>query len=174
MLLRRRNKFELNRPIIKLEMGPADLIIEILAIVSLLCFIGFTLYYATRLPATIPTHFDASGNPDGYGGKSSLWMLPVIALVVYGIITLVSRIPEKFNYPVKITPANARKQYILSIRLLRYLKLALVLMFFFISYKTVMVAQGNSGGLGTWFLPVFIGVFLSPIIIYYILAQQSR
>jgi len=101
-------------------------------------------------------------------------MLPVVALVIYAILTLISRIPEKFNYPVKITPANARKQYILGTRLLRYLKLAIVLMFFFISYKTVMVAMGNSDGLGIWFLTVFIGVILGPVIIYFILAQRDR
>jgi len=112
-------------------MGPADLILEILAIVGLLCFFGFTLYSITRVPDSVPTHFNARGNPDDYGSKTFLWMLPVIAFVVYSILSLVVRIPEKSNYPVTITPANARRQYTLRIRLLRYLKVAIVLMFFF-------------------------------------------
>ena len=174
MLLRKRNNLELNRPIIKLETGPSDLILEILTIVGLLCFIGFTLYSNTRLPETVPTHFNASGEPDDYGSKNSLWMLPVIALVVYAILSLVSRIPEKFNYPVTITPANARKQYTLGIRLIRYLKLVIVLMFFFISYGTVQTALGIASGLGIWFLPVFLGIILVPIVIYFFLAYQSR
>ncbi len=155
-------------------MGPADLILEILAIVGLLCFFGFTLYSITRVPDSVPTHFNARGNPDDYGSKTFLWMLPVIAFVVYSILSLVVRIPEKSNYPVTITPANARRQYTLRIRLLRYLKVAIVLMFFFISYKTVMVAQANSSGLGIWFLPVFLGIILIPLIIYFILAQRNH
>lgn len=174
MLLRRRNNLEFNRPVLKLELGPADLILEILAILSLLGFLGFTLYYSSRLPATIPTHFNGSGAPDEYGSKSTLWMLPVIAMVVYTILTLVSRIPEKFNYPVTITAANARRQYLLSMRLLRYLKLTVILMLFFISYKTVMVALGHAGGLGIWFLPLFLVVIPVPVIIYFILALRNR
>ena len=174
MIFRKRHNLEPDRPILKLEMGPADLILEILAIVSIRCFIGFTLYYSSRLPEAVPTHFNASGEPDDYGSKATLWMLPVVAIVIYTILTLIGRIPEKFNYPVSITPANARREYTLRTRLLRYLKLALILMFFLISYKTVMVALGSSGGLGIWFLPVFIGVIVGPVIIYYILASQNR
>ncbi|MBN1199791.1 MAG: DUF1648 domain-containing protein [Bacteroidales bacterium] len=174
MFLRKRNNLELNRPVIKLEAGPIDLILEILAIVSLLCFLGFTLYSMTRLPETIPTHFNSGGEPDTYGSKNSLWMLPVVALVIYSILTLVGKIPEKFNYPVRITQANARVQYTLRSRFLRYLKLAMVLMFFFISYKTVMIALGNTRGLGMWFLPVFLGIILIPIILYLILARRAR
>lgn len=164
----------MERPILKLEMGPADLILEILPIISLLVFFGFTLYQFSRLPETIPTHFNGSGEPDDYGSKYTLWILPLVALVIYAILSLVSKIPEKLNYPVKITPANARKQYILSIRLLRYLKLAMILMFFFISYQTTMIAQHKIVGLGPFFIPIYVGMIMIPVIVYYILAQQSR
>lgn len=174
MFLQKRNKAELNRPVIKLELGPADLILEILAIISLLAFLGFTLYYYSRLPDTIPTHFDTAGNPDGYSGKDTFWAIPAVAFVFYTILTLFNRVPEKFNFPVKITPANVYRQYLLAVRLIRYLKLTLVLMFFFITFKTVMVAVGKSGGLGIWFMPVFIGIIVGPLILYFILAQQSR
>lgn len=174
MFLRKRNDLELNRPIIKLDMGPADLILEILAIVSLLCFIGFTIYSVTRLPETIPTHFNASGIPDDYGSKNTLWMLPVVALILYAILSLVGKIPEKFNYPVRITTENARIQYTLRSRFLRYIKLVIVLMFFFISYQTMRITHGVADGLGMWFLPVFPGIIFVPVILYLILAKRSR
>ena len=101
-------------------------------------------------------------------------MLPGIALVIYSVLTLISRIPEKLNYPVKITPANARKQYTLGLRLIKYLKLVIVLMFFFISYETVMIAFGKSEGLGIWFFPIFIGKIVVPVFIYFILAMRYR
>jgi len=92
-------------------MGPADWILEGLAIVALLSFFGYILYQYRLLPNTIPTHFDASGTPDGYGRKDTLWALPGVALIIYAILTFISRIPEKFNFPVSINPANARIQY---------------------------------------------------------------
>jgi len=172
MLIRKFRK-EASRPVIRIESGPADLILEILAIAALLGFLGYTLYSFSKLPETIPTHFNASGIPDNYGSKNTLWMLPVISLILYILLTLVGRIPEKFNYPVRITEANARFQYTLRTRFLRYMKLALVLMFFFISYKTVSTALGNTDGLGEWFLPVLLGIIFVPVIIYLILAKRS-
>lgn len=173
MLLRKEKSGE-NRPILKLETGPSDLILEILATISLLCFFGYILYQYQFLPGTIPTHFDATGTPDDYGRKDTLWVLPAVALIVYLILTFVSRIPHQFNFPFKITPANARRQYTLSIRLLRYLKLVIVLIFFHLAYATVEIARNPGKTIGLWFLPVLIiGIFI-PIIIYFVLAHRNQ
>jgi uncharacterized membrane protein len=56
------------------------------------------------LPARIPTHFDAAGNINGWGEPRMLWLLPIIATGVVGLMTLVSFFPQSFNYPVRVTP----------------------------------------------------------------------
>lgn len=162
------------RPILNIEFGPADWILEGLSLIALLSFFGFILYQYRLLPETIPTHFDATGTPDESGRKNTLWVMPAIALILYIILTFISRIPEKFNFPVKITTANARVQYILGLRLIRYLKFAIILIFFFIGYATVMIARNQMKTIGLWLLPVMIGGMLVPLILYLILAFRNK
>lgn len=174
MLFRKNHDHKSNRPVLKFEMGPVDWVLEILAFGGLLCFLGFMIYHYANLPDTIPTHFNSEGKPDSYSKKATVWLFPAIAVVIYSILSLISRIPEKLNYPVKITQANARIQYILGLRMIRYLKLAMILMLFYIGYKSVMISLHHSNNIGTWFLPVYISVIFIPIIIYFILALRNR
>jgi len=174
MLFRRKTDPKSNRPILKLELDPIDWILEILSVAGLICFLGFMIYNYATLPDTIPTHFNSQGIPDSYGTKKMMWLFPVVALIIYSILSLISRIPEKLNYFVTITQTNARIQYTLGIRLIRYLKLAMILMLFFIGYETVMISQNHSTKIAAWFLPVFISVIFIPIIIYFILSLRNR
>ncbi|MPV89690.1 DUF1648 domain-containing protein [Georgenia ruanii] len=63
------------------------------------------------LPATIPTHFDAAGTPDGYGPRATLLWLPLVWLVLQAGIEALSRHPRIFNYPVRVTEDNAQRLY---------------------------------------------------------------
>lgn len=174
MLFKKNRDPKVKQPVLKLEMDPADWILEILAIVGLLCFLGFMIYQYTNLPDTIPTHFNSEGKPDSYGNKATMWLFPAAAVVIYSILSVISRIPQKLNYFVKITQTNARIQYILGIRLIRYLKLTMILMLFYVGYKSVMISLRHFNNIGTWFLPVYISVILIPIIIYFILSMRNR
>ena len=173
-MLFKRNDPKTNRPVVKLEMGPADWILEILSIAGLACFLGFMIYQYNSLPDMVATHFNAQGEPDSFSKKTAMWFLPAAAVVIYSILSLIIRIPEKLNYFVKITQANAHTQYMLSIRLIRVLKLTIILMLFYIGYESVMISKHYSNNLGTWFIPIYISVILIPVIIYLILSLRNR
>jgi hypothetical protein len=111
---------------------------------------------------------------DEYGTRASILFLPVIALSIYAMMTLINLIPHMFNYPGKITPANALRQYTLATRLVRYLKTLLALLFFYISYSTTQVAINEASGLGLWFLPVFLSFLFIPIIVYMVMALSKK
>jgi len=174
MKLRKPGILKKDRPVIKPGMEPIDWILEILAIITMLSFLGFMLYHYTSLPETIPTHFNAAGEPDAYGGKINLLLLPAIVLVVYSLLTLFSRIPEKFNYPVRITQQNARVQYTMGLRMIRIMKLGIAILFFIIAYRIVMATFGRTSGLGSWLIPLYLGIILIPVIVYFILALRNR
>jgi uncharacterized membrane protein len=162
------------RPSARPEIAPSDWLLEALALLGLMTLIGFAIYHYPRLPETIPSHFNASGIPDDYSSKTSFLMLSVIGLFIYILMSLIALIPHQFNFSVKITPANALKQYTFAIRLVRYLKAAIIWLFFYISYATVRVVAKTDSGLGLWFLPVVLaGIFL-PVIIYLIVAFKYR
>jgi len=54
-----------------------------LSLIPLLIMLGLAAFYYTRLPETIPIHFNAKLVPDGWAGKMSIWLMPIVALVTY-------------------------------------------------------------------------------------------
>ncbi|MGD0581891.1 MAG: DUF1648 domain-containing protein [Bacteroidales bacterium] len=162
------------RPRIKLPLNSHDRVIEFIGIAFLLFLFVLPLRYYSDIPGMIPTHFNAAGSPDGFGSKTSLWFLPLTGLVLWLIMTIVNRFPDKFNFPVKITPENAEVQYRIGTRVIRILKSVILMMFSFISYRTIQTAMGNEAGLGKVFLPVFLLLTFGIIIIYLVQANKNR
>jgi uncharacterized membrane protein len=163
-----------NRPTVRPEMTPIDWLLEAVAAIGLMTLFGFAIYYYAKLPETIPSHFNGAGQPDEYSAKATFWTLPGIGVFIYALMSLIVLVPHKFNFTVQITPTNALKQYAMAINLIRYLKAAIIWLFFYISYSTIRVAAGADSGLGAWFLPVVLGGILGPVIIYVIMAYRQK
>lgn len=106
------------------------------------------------MPDQVPQHFDASGQADAWGSKATLLLLPAVNLVVFVIMTVISRFPHISSVPVEITPLNARRVY----RLVRFqtiwLKAVVVLVLAYMSWRTIEQARGGVQGLGVGFLPL--------------------
>lgn len=162
------------RPRIKLPLSSFDQVIEFIGLAFLVFLIILPLRYYSDLPVRIPVHFNASGAPDGYGSKTTLFLLPAIGLVLWLAMTILTRFPHIFNFPVKITPENAEVQYRLATRMMRILKTLILIMFAFISYKTIQIATGNEAGLGKAFLPVFLIITFGVVLIYLVKASKNR
>lgn len=126
---------------------------------------GLTLYTLFKLPTTIPTHFNALGQADDYGNKLTILILPILATIIYLGLTQLNKYPQIFNYMTKINEDNAQKQYTIATRTLRFLKLAILVIFSLLILLTYLTATGITNGLGFWFLPLTSGLLLIPIII---------
>lgn len=163
-----------NRPKISVKLSRIDILFEILGVV---CLFGLwlipTLYYPD-LPETIPTHFDGKGNPDAYGGRLSIFEMPVIATVLFVGLTVLNRFPHIFNYPVEITAENAPRQYQMATEMIRLLNLSMVLIFGFITWQTIQTALGNAEGLGKWVIPGVMVATLIPIIRYALKSSAEK
>lgn len=154
------------RPVLKLEWTFLDRILEITGGVSLMVLWILVIVNYPGLPDTIPTHFNAFGQVDGYGGRGTFLLLPVIVTVVFIGLTILNRFPHVFNFPVGITQDNALKQYTNATRFIRYLKLVIVLIFGLIAFNMAQNAQGKADGMGIWVLPLMLGLIFIPLIIY--------
>jgi uncharacterized membrane protein len=78
-----------------------------LAVLGLLAWITYrALYGPDTLPKRIPTHFGANGQLNGWGPPGSLWLLPIVGVGLYLLISIVSLFSASFNFPVRSTPAN--------------------------------------------------------------------
>ncbi|MCG2612275.1 DUF1648 domain-containing protein [Flavobacterium sp. SM15] len=160
------------RPKLKIPLKPFDKIVEALGWAALIGIWILTLSNYTELPQTIPTHFDGSGQADGYGSKMNLLALPLISSVIFIVLTALSFFPHLHNYPAGITQENAEKQYQTSTRMFRFLKLIILIIFGLIVYMTLKTINGTADGLGTWFLPLVLGLIFIPI--FYFLTQMVK
>ena len=165
---------EVGRPKIKLIPTTADKLVDILGWIILLALWALTITNYSSLPDTIPTHFNAAGEADGFGSKVTILSLPVIATLLFIGLTVLNRYPHIFNYPTSITQDNALRQYTLATRMLRYLKLVLVLVFGGIELMTIQHATGKAAGLGVWFLPLTLVLVFIPLIYFVVKSVQAN
>ena len=165
---------EVGRPKIKLIPTTADKLVDLLGWVILLALWALTITHYSTLPGTIPTHFNAAGEADGFGSKASIIGLPVIATLLFFGLTVLNRFPHIFNYPSTVTQDNALRLYTLATRMLRYLKLVLVVVFGGIEFMTIQNATGKAAGLGVWFLPLTLVLVFLPLIYFVVKSVQAN
>jgi uncharacterized membrane protein len=162
------------RPRIELELTQTDKIVEILGWIMIFGIWILTLINYYDLPEIIPIHYDGARKADGFGNKANILTLPIVSTILFVGMTILNKYPHVFNYPSEITYENALHQYTNATRLIRYLKLTIVIIFGLIVYKTIQNVNGNADGLGTWFLPLTMGMIFIPIIFFLIRASKYK
>jgi uncharacterized membrane protein len=143
---------------------PFDYLMEVIAAAGLIIMFLLPAMYWNELPDIIPRHFNSAGEPDGYGSRSVIWVLTIVAFVLYAGLTVLNRFPHIFNYPVRITEENADKIYTLGTRLLRIVKTIMIIIFVMITYRTISIAMGENERLGQYIIPVIMISMALPII----------
>lgn len=162
------------RPQIKIQKTKIERTIDFLTWVIVTAVCVYTIIEYTHLPKTIPIHFNSAVVADGFGNKSTILTLPIILVFLTILMSLVSKFPHHFNYPNKITPENALRQYKLATNLIRYLRLAIVFIFSQITVSTIWIANGKKTGLGVWFLPLSVGIIFTLIILFIFQSKKEN
>lgn len=164
----------MDRPKIIVEKSGIDYLMEILGILIIIAMFIYNIINYSNLPERIPSHFDVEGNVDSYGDKATIWILPVISLLLFISLYLINKYPHLFNYPVEITVNNAKEQYLKATRLIRYLNTLIAFIFAFINYKTIQIALGNAQQLGNGFMFFLIAGLFGGIVIYFIFSKKHK
>lgn len=118
-----------------------------------------------KLPETIPTHFNLKGEADGFGSKSTLWVLPIISALTYLLMsTIITKMkPWNFNYPTKVTKKNAPKLYAMCLQMMVWLNFGIAIMFLMITLEILLKAiQFEVFRLGWAFIPLISAIVLFP------------
>lgn len=135
-------------------------IVEIFAFCACLAAWAIVAAGYASLPAVIPTHFTLSGKPNGFGERSSLWLLLAVHTGVYVLLTSMPFFPHLINVPGERTERTIGA----SIAMVRVLKLEVMLLMAFLCSSIIRTAQGQQQGTGAWPL-VFVGLILSTVAI---------
>jgi uncharacterized membrane protein len=140
--------------------------LEAIALIALF-LMGWITYLAfdgpDRLPDRIPTHFDIAGNPNGWGSPAALLLLPIVAVGLYFAMTVVSRFPAAFNYPVRVTRQNLPRLQSLTLDMIVWLKAELACFFAILQWAIIRAVRSGQGQLFTWLVPGLLIVVFSTI-----------
>lgn len=135
-------------------------IIEVLSVLMLLCSFLPLLAYGSLEGAQVPTHFDASGNPDSFEDRQMLIYLPILSLFLFAVMTLAEKYPKFINLPIKLTENGREFLHSNGWKFMRELKLCCMFMTAYISYWTYAVALGKAASMPVWGIIVAIAAML--------------
>lgn len=116
----------MDRPELKIKLLLLDWLLEVFGIVAiiLLIFIACKAYQRLNIMSW-PFHHSKHGPPN----PNTIFIFPVLSVLLYAGLSLMSLVPHTFKYPVAITPENAESEYRNGLRMLRIVKLSVVVIF---------------------------------------------
>ena len=136
----------------------------ILAPPILLGTIVYILIVWHTLPEQIPTHYNFAGEIDGYGGRGSLLLMPIIGLVTDLTVAICGRFPKSWNTGARVTVLNRVRVYRLVRDLMADLRLSCALAFAGFSVYAANLPERFSGNVtGIMMILIF-----APIVRYFI------
>lgn len=143
------------------------LICDLLSVFCLIAVGVFLVVQWPTLPELIPSHFSLSGEPDAWSGKSSLLFMPLIALGLFILITVLSCFPRIWNMPVAVTSENREQAFTLTKDMMGMLNLLVVAMFTYISFMQMQARPLSIVG-----MIVFFVLMTAAIVIYYLQVRR--
>jgi hypothetical protein len=119
-----------------------------LAVLAILLWITYAaLYGPNPLTGRIPTHFGPDGQPNAWGEPKMLLMLPAVAIFLYLAMSLASRFPGKFNYPVRVTPLNRPRLERIALNMIAWLTAETVTLFTALQYFILQAVRTQHNAL---------------------------
>ena len=161
------------RPKLKIKWNIWDYFLEVL---SLIILASMWVYVATNyadLPEKIAHHFDLKGNPDRWGSKSIIWVMPFIATLLWILLSAINSFPHTFNYITILNEANVEYQYRLATRLIRTIKLVVLGLFFFGVYSMKM-SVSNSNNIPNINIFALLGTLMIILMLYFYLTRKKK
>lgn len=137
----------------------------VFAIVAIIVW-GVIIWLVHRAPDIVPTHFDASGNPNAYGSPIGA-TIPCVILTIGAIVMMVlAYFPRHINMPFKIT--NIR-QVEMTIRSTRVAAITLLVLCLAIVYTLLGMDSPNP-------IPILtvVGILLLEIIVFSLLIKKAK
>lgn len=143
---------------IKIRYTKFLMVMEVIGIVLLAALLVYTAFRYTMLPAEIPKHYNALGEVDSWGPKSSVWIIPIAAILIYALVTVAAFFPNAWNYPVKIAEENLPKAENKIRQMLACMKVLITGLFIYLQFETLNLSTNISMGVTFGFMLVMFGI----------------
>lgn len=150
-----------------------DWALEIVSLTTLLAAWAVLAAHWTDLPSQVPQHFDSSGNPDGWGNKNGLLLLPLTATGVYALLTAASRYQKLMSIPIRVN-RDAREVKSLLLNMAITFKAIVLLILLYLTWGSVNIAIGSSTSLAKGFLPFSLAAVFLVLGVYLVKLWRYR
>ncbi|TGD10705.1 DUF1648 domain-containing protein [Brevibacterium sp. S111] len=138
----------------------------VFAVVSVLVFIGFAVWFWVQAPDTVASHFDSSGQPDDWSSKAGTlgWLVPIgVGLpLLFSSRWIWEKLPSSIiNIPFKDYWLNSGEHTYLYDCLMQFMRItggALALLLTSVLVMIMREGRGATMPTGMTFIPT--GVFL--------------
>jgi uncharacterized membrane protein len=149
-------------------------ILDFAGVISIISFWAYAYHIIKALPEVVPKQFNFAGEPDDFSSKNTSYFLPAVASVIFILLTVINRHPERFNYPFPINEHNAERQYRLAGNFIRTLRLSVVIIFLMIFYFVGQAARTGIPDFQKILLPAILLLTFLPIMVYLIMASAIK
>ncbi len=139
---------------------------ELVALAGMVFAIAVVWDFYSRLPERIATHFNAEGMANGFGARSTLWLLVGIAVLLYATLSAVEGVRGVVNLKRPLAPEREKIALEESMAMVGWIKAEVCWMFAYICLAMVRNGMGLQVGLGWWFLPVTLVVVFGTCAVY--------
>ena len=128
-----------------------------------------------RLPARIPTHFNAAGQADGWGSPDSLWFLLLAQVFTGGLFLVIPLLGQRFPESVHLgsrnlsdfTPTQRERIMPLLTDMMGYVSILLTLLFCILLREAIQAASSSHPHFSPkWELGVFFAAIAATLIFY--------
>jgi uncharacterized membrane protein len=141
-------------------------LLEALGLAGLAVLVWLTysaLYSQNRLPDRVPTHFDAAGNANAWGSPHMMIIMPLIALAIYLLLTVIAWFPSAFHYPVRVTPELLPRLQSCTVSMLAWIKVEMMWLFALLQWAFIHSARTGDGRVFAEILPGVLVVILGTV-----------
>jgi uncharacterized membrane protein len=115
------------------------------------------------LPERVPTHFDAAGNANAWGPPSTLWLLPVVAVALYLLISVISLFHTGIKSAARLTAESRARVEALTRQMVSWLKVELAGFFACLQWFILSTVRRGAGSIPKMVTPVFLVVVFASV-----------
>ncbi len=117
-----------------------------IALAFMVLSVGLSLWAVAVLPPVVPIHFNVEGEPDSYGSKFFLLLLPAVMVAIYALMT----------YLPKFDPYSERvRERLGTVRTVRDITVVL-----FAVLNGLVVLAAFRGRLEPWYIGLFVALLM--------------
>jgi hypothetical protein len=166
---------EIRRELLAAPRPPLWLPLLVASLLGLAAAVVLAVSAWHSLPARLATHYDDDGQATSWGSKWVLILFPLAGIVLFVMMTLISRFPMLLYYPIRLTRQNAHRQVMLALLLIAWMRMAMIWLLVYLEAGAVAAAGGHPlRNLGPMPVPVMALWIAWPFAGYFVLARRWR